>query len=70
MKSGADANFFFLNQILKDPFMGAREVAQWLRALTALAENPGLILSTHTVAHNHLQTPVPEECPLILKTLA
>jgi hypothetical protein len=33
---------------------GAGEVAQWLRALTALPEVLSLILSTHMVAHNHL----------------
>lgn len=30
------------------------EIAQWLRILVALLENPGLILSTYTVAHSHL----------------
>jgi hypothetical protein len=27
-------------------------MAQWLRALVALREDPGSILSTHTVTHN------------------
>ena len=30
------------------------ETAQWLRALAALAENPGLLFCIHTVAHNCL----------------
>jgi hypothetical protein len=29
-------------------------MAQWLRALAALAEDLGLVLSTHVTAHNHL----------------
>jgi hypothetical protein len=32
---------------------GAGELAQWLRALTALPEDLELILSNHMVAHNH-----------------
>jgi hypothetical protein len=32
----------------------AREMAQWLRALTALPEVLSSILSKHVVAHNHL----------------
>lgn len=31
-----------------------RELAPWLRALTALAEELGLVLSTNVVAHNCL----------------
>ena len=34
---------------------GAGEMIQWLRALTALAEEPGSIPSTHMVAKNHLR---------------
>lgn len=33
---------------------GAREMAQGIRALAALAEDPGSILNTHTVAHSCL----------------
>jgi hypothetical protein len=33
----------------------AREMAQWLRALTALPEILSSIPSNHMVAHNHLQ---------------
>jgi hypothetical protein len=33
---------------------GAREMAQWLGALTALAEVLSSIPSQHMVAHNHL----------------
>jgi hypothetical protein len=32
------------------------EVAQWLRALTDLAGEPGLIPSSHMAAHNHLNS--------------
>jgi hypothetical protein len=35
---------------------GAGEMAQWLRALTALPEVLSSISSTHMVAHNHLMT--------------
>ena len=31
-----------------------REMVQWLRALVALAEDPGSVPSTHMVAYNHL----------------
>ena len=34
------------------------EVTQWLRALAALPEDPGLIPSTHITAHNFLQLQV------------
>ena len=33
---------------------GARDVLHQLKVLAALAEDPGLILSTHTVPHNYL----------------
>lgn len=33
---------------------GAGELAQWLRALAALSEDLGSILSTHMQAYNHL----------------
>jgi hypothetical protein len=33
---------------------GAGEIAQWLRALTALPEVLSSIPSNHMVAHNHL----------------
>jgi hypothetical protein len=33
----------------------SRDMAQWLRALTALPEVLSSIPSNHTVAHNHLQ---------------
>ena len=36
---------------------GAREVAQWLRALTVLPEELGSIPSNHMVAHNCLLAP-------------
>ena len=34
---------------------GARELAQWLRVLAALAEDPGLVPSTHMLAHSYPQ---------------
>jgi hypothetical protein len=39
---------------LKENNVGAGEMAQWLRALTALPEDPSSIPSNHMVAHNHL----------------
>ena len=39
---------------LKMFFLGTGEVAQWLRALTALLEVLSSIPSNHMVAHNHL----------------
>ena len=35
-------------------FRGAREMAQWLGAWTALPEDPGSIPSTHVAAEKHL----------------
>jgi hypothetical protein len=32
--------------------MGTREMAHWLRAMTALPEDSGSILSTHMVTHS------------------
>ena len=34
--------------------LGAEDMAQGLRALAALAEDVGLVLSTYIVAQNHL----------------
>lgn len=34
--------------------MGAGEMALWLRTLTMLTEDPGLVASTHMAAYNHL----------------
>ena len=31
-----------------------REIAQWFRALAALAKDQGLVPSIHMVSHNHL----------------
>ena len=42
------------NSSSKDLPCGAGEVAQWLRALTALPEVLSSIPSNHMVAHNHL----------------
>lgn len=41
-------------RFLKGDRHGVREPAQWLIALVALAEDPGLILTTHMVAHNQM----------------
>ena len=39
----------------KSTLVGAGEMAQWLKALTALREDPGSVLSTYTAAHNYLK---------------
>jgi hypothetical protein len=39
--------------IFQAQFPGAGEVTQWLRVLATLTEDPGLILSTHVVAHSY-----------------
>jgi hypothetical protein len=39
---------------IKIIFLEAGEIAQQLRTLAALAEDPGSILSTNKVAHKHL----------------
>jgi hypothetical protein len=39
---------------VKNVKFGAGEMAQWLRALTALPEVLSSIPSNHMVAHNHL----------------
>jgi hypothetical protein len=44
----------FERKIIKILQFGAGEMAQWLRALTALPEVLGSIPSNHMVAHNHL----------------
>jgi hypothetical protein len=46
--------FFFLNFDVKKRDQRSGEMAQWLRALTALPEVLSLIPSNHMVAHNHL----------------
>jgi hypothetical protein len=43
-----------INKSFKNYLFGAREMAQWLRALTALPEVLSSIPSNHMVAHNHL----------------
>jgi hypothetical protein len=47
-------NLITLNVNIKSPNKWAGEMAQWLRALTALPEVLTSILSNHMVAHNHL----------------
>jgi hypothetical protein len=42
------------NPISRNAFWGAGEMAQRLRALTALPKVPSSIPSNHMVAHNHL----------------
>jgi hypothetical protein len=40
---------------LENPEGGAGEMALWLRALATPVEDPDLVPSTHTTAHNHQQ---------------
>jgi hypothetical protein len=47
------------NEILSQKTIRAGEIAQWLRALTALPEVLNSIPSNHMVAHNHLMNLVP-----------
>jgi hypothetical protein len=47
-------NVVVTEHFLKDKTLGAREMAQRLRALTALPEVLSSIPSNHMVAHNHL----------------
>ena len=47
--SGQEKSRLFLLEKGAD---GVGEVAQWLRALAALPEDPGSIPSTHMTAHN------------------
>jgi hypothetical protein len=42
----------------RKPLPWTGEMAQWLRALTALPEVLSSIPSNHMVAHNHLQCPL------------
>lgn len=53
MNSGTRSQTIF-EKLLKIPRVGAGEVAQWVRALFALAEDLGSIPSIQTVAHSHL----------------
>jgi hypothetical protein len=43
------------NNALQKLKFKAGEMAQWLRALSALPEDPGLTPSSHMAAYNHLQ---------------
>lgn len=47
-------NWVTIALILGIEFLGSREMAQWLRALTILAKDPGLIPRTQMVAYNCL----------------
>lgn len=38
----------------ENPTVVAAAMAQWLRALADLADNPALVLHIHMAAHNHL----------------
>jgi hypothetical protein len=42
------------NKNKKNIWEGAREMAQWLRALASLAEGSGFIFGAHMVVHGHL----------------
>jgi hypothetical protein len=46
--------FIFVNIMLFMLHVEAGEMAQQLRALAALLEDPDLVPSTHMAAHNHL----------------
>ena len=46
--------YFIWKVLFNNDLAGARETAQWLRALTALPEVPSSIPSNHMVGHNHL----------------
>ena len=39
---------------LKTVLKATIEMAQWLRVLVTLVEDPSLVPSTHMAAHNHL----------------
>ncbi|ERE81816.1 hypothetical protein H671_2g7892 [Cricetulus griseus] len=47
-------------------FIGAEEMAQWLKALVTHPDDPGSVPSTHMEAHNrpYLQPQVIIQCPL------
>lgn len=53
--------FLMLEFYIKMQQEGWKEMTLWLRAVTALAEDPGLVprFNIHVVAHNLLLTPVP-----------
>ena len=50
--------------------MGAAKMAQWLRALDALAEDPGSFLSTHMMAHIYLCDGLNTNGPHVFESLA
>lgn len=47
-----DFFFFLLKLCLKNIFSGAEGMAQQLKVLSALSEDPDLIASTHMIAYN------------------
>jgi hypothetical protein len=53
---------FFLLPADQDVQLRAGEMAQWLRALTALPKVLSSIPSNHMVAHNHLQCDLMPSC--------
>jgi len=61
--------FIVLIYFFKNIFLGGGEMVQWLKALAALPEDWGSILSTHMAAHNHCLTLVPGD-PIPLLTSA
>jgi hypothetical protein len=44
----------FRKKLLKNVTSGVGEMAQWLRALVPLSEDPGSILSNNMVTYSHL----------------
>lgn len=57
MMAGKSSHKILLAQELKICKIG--EMAQGLRELTVLVEDPSSVSNTHTAVHNRLQTPVP-----------
>jgi hypothetical protein len=53
MQVNTNAHKIEINNFLKSAMWGAGEMAQWLRALTALPKVPSSNPSNHMVAHNH-----------------
>lgn len=43
-----------MKKTLKNTGPGAGKVAQWLKAIATIEEDPGFVLSTYMMAYNHL----------------
>lgn len=55
-EEGTTTAQLMLGALVKTSEPGAEQMAQWFRALVALAEDRGSILSTHIIGHNHLNS--------------